>query len=209
MRSWGLRAPPAWWTAGLVVALAAICAEPAAARDGCVTLAPGADGVLRLDRPRAPAWPCPGPVRVYAALPPYASAGVPSPRSPPRSSSRPEPGVNAALPPAAAAEDIQRLSLETARLEADLARLDDETVALRAETRRLRDELSRRDAAAVDGPAPDTTQGAAPPVPSTPDAAGPADEIELARRKSVVERALGQLRDLAARMRKDLSGAAQ
>jgi len=142
------------WTA----VVAGIVLAPAAAQSDCVAMAPGFDGVLRLDTGRTNAVPCAGPPgRVYAAVPngrdavaaPPAQARPPKPAAPVA-----EPPAAAAAPAAASRDDVARLEDqlkgETARLRDQLARLNDETAGLRAETRRLREQLARRDAGDAD-----------------------------------------------------------
>jgi len=57
--------------------LLAAAVAPVAARADCIVLAPGFDGVLRLDSGRALAAPCVGPPRRYAAAPSGRSAAPP------------------------------------------------------------------------------------------------------------------------------------
>jgi len=214
--------------------LVALAVAPTMARADCVALAPGFDGVLRLDTGRAAAVPCGGPLRRYAAAPSGRSAAP----APPAKSATPGTEAPAAAAPATSpsVDDFARLREQTTRLQDELARLNDETAGLRAETRSLREQLARREqgeAAAVDrgragkvesrlGPTP--SEAAAPKgdmlKPSQPkdetraassvgagDAGkSAADQAEFERRKGVAERAWNELLDFAARMRKDLSG---
>ncbi|MDR3465241.1 MAG: hypothetical protein P4M07_04780 [Xanthobacteraceae bacterium] len=138
--------------------VAGIVLSPAAARSDCVAMAPGFDGVLRLDTGRTNAVPCAGPPRrLYAAVPSGRDVGP----APPAQAQPSKPAAPAAeappVPPAPAApsrDDVARLrdqlTGETARLQDQLARLNAETAGLRAETRRLREQLARRDAGDAD-----------------------------------------------------------
>jgi pyruvate/2-oxoglutarate dehydrogenase complex dihydrolipoamide acyltransferase (E2) component len=128
-------------------------------------------------------------------------------------------------------DDVLRLKDETAQLKDEVARLREETSRLRDATVRLNDQLARRDAtvsaptdskveeqapkSAATEPAPKgdllTTEPQKSEIPKTPiekksEAQLLSDQREFERQKTVVERAWSQLLDLAARMKKDLSG---
>lgn len=207
---------------------------PATAHADCVAMAPGFDGVLRLDTGRAFAVPCTRPPRVYAAAPSGRSAAP----APPAESTTPksEPQATATVPASPTTDDLARLKEQTARLQEELARLNGETAGLRAETRRLHELLARRepnDAEAVNrrgadkldsrlGPAkpeatapkgdllkPSSPKDETRAAPSTGPAEagkGASDQTEFERRKGVAERAWSELLDFAARLKKDLSG---
>jgi hypothetical protein len=165
-----------------------IIGMPMEAHAGCIAMAPGADGVLRLDTGRGIGWSCDH-GRHYAAAP----SGIDA--APSRAPSRPPPQRHAtapAAPPAmapspapekpapakadvspATPEGLTRLQDETRRLEDELSRLNDETAGLRAETKRLREQLSLRH----DGSDTDKPAGVSPPAA----AAGPPGDAANAR----------------------------
>jgi uncharacterized small protein (DUF1192 family) len=150
---------------GAVVAYVGLGGATALAWPACTQLAPGADGVLRLDTAGTPARPCAAP-RLDEGMPPgLLDAGVaPAPprlRRPhgPRhaatdrpaaqlapSTSQTVPAAGDAMP-AAPPNDTQRLEQATARLQGEIARLRAEIDRLQAQTVGLKQQLAQRDAA--------------------------------------------------------------
>jgi hypothetical protein len=131
-------------------------------------------------------------------------------------------------------DDVLRLKDETAQLKEEMARLREETSRLRDATVRLNDQLARR-ATTVSAPTDSKVEEQAPksaatepapkgdllttepqkseirkaPIEKKSEAQLLLDQREFERQKTVVERAWSQLLDLAARMKKDLSGKAE
>jgi hypothetical protein len=120
---------------------------PAYAWDNCDAMAPGLDGVLRLDTGKGLTWPCVAPrVRAYGydgGPDEFEMRGArPKDRSPRAKS---ENNVASDNPPSN--DEMQRLKNESANLKEELARTRNEAARLRGETAILKDQLATRDAA--------------------------------------------------------------
>jgi len=131
--------------AGLV--MLALAGGPAYAWDNCDVMAPGLDGVLRLDTGKALTWPCVAPgVRDhgYDVGPDEFEMKGARPKD---RSSRAKPESDAASENSPSHDEIQRLKTESASLKEELARTKSEASRLRSEAARFKDQLATRDAA--------------------------------------------------------------
>jgi len=154
-----------------VIAAGVLWSGVAVAMEPCAVLAPGADGVLRLDGAAGgcgtgsrayraydappgtfedrPSRPKVGPVRPQVQAQPQPPSQIQSPAQPQAAAPmQPQVAARSEERPVVdtTGEDVARLKTETARLKDEMARLRDEASRLRAETARLRNELALREA---------------------------------------------------------------
>ncbi|MGO4712561.1 hypothetical protein [Bradyrhizobium sp. 2TAF24] len=197
-----------------IAAMIAVCvlwAGSASAMEPCAVLAPGADGVLRLDggaggraagcgagahayraynvQPDTfesrPSRPKAGPVRPQVQPQPQPSSAMP-PQVQSKVQPQIQPQVDVHSEERAAADsssaDVVQLKTETARLNAEVARLSDEASRLRTETARLRNELELREPPASTASVTPTAR--APQAGPPPIGAPQADAVQVGKVES-------------------------